>query len=298
MNRILVLLIVFISISFNLLGQIDSKYELIYELTKLHSKYNMSKDPSDSLIDKFTSNSLYKDNQFLVDFIIETVSSKNNILSRKFLSKPNLQILNELYAINQLSYFAGSCSKEKTLIILEDNIRRKVDKYVLLENYYSICFSNLGNIYNPLDLSDIANKNFNLDSLGLENDTEKAIFFLHYARWCNIFVCLAYNTSLVNETILKDSFEYLNSYPTINNKKYFYYKNFDMENFPLIISDVSFKEYYLQLYGQLLTTHLKCCRHFNDNKTYKEIMDSSIINVADYRLYLENIIIPDTVRVN
>lgn len=290
--------LIFITFSLQNFGQTSEKIQLLYDLSKLHANGNTFKNPDSTIIQNLRNHKLYNENQFLIEFVIESTLPNNAILSYRFLKKPDTGTLNDLFAIFQISILFDSYMKDKKIKILETNINREINDYVLLENFYLMCFNNLGNIYSPLNLSEIAKIDLNLDSLGLVNNTEKAIFFFHYTEWCYRWISVAYKEDFKNKELFKNSYEYLKNYPTINGKKYFYYNNFEIEEFPLKFDNISFKEYYLQLYGQLLKTHLRCCEFFQDQKTYKEIIDSSIINVPQYQNYLENIIVPDTIIIN
>lgn len=267
MNKILIFLIA-IQFGVNVFGQTIETVEFI-KLGKDYKDYMFRNTPEKKYLKKFTKEypSLLQQE---ASFIKQTISSDNKLLDKEFLSIPDQDVLKNIYIIREVNLILREES-EITPDELVDSLKEKdILRYELIDNYYGMLFTAVGNKNQPFDLR---RNDFSLDHYGLKDETEKAIFYLRCMNLCGTSIWGYMN--IVNPPNTSEALSYIKKYPKFNGKPYYqftdlYFKDFEM----LIIEDEgmqSYKSYYIDKYYETLLSHLVCLSE--EGGTEDEIRD-------------------------
>jgi len=219
-----------------LLAEVYHKYHVLSTDKKALSKLNKVKSPELNPVKEFIS---------------ETIKSNNNILSTKYLKKPNFETLNYFFIILQLNYNMFNEKKESSKDIIERYSLSNIQVDEMLVSYYNSIFGLLFNKNKELTLSGM---NFNFDELQLKTRKERAIFFLTAI----VRLGVLYNNKLnvPNENDSDKPIDIIKRYPMFNSQPFYKFNDFDFEDFLLIIDKrkpkESFKKYYLSKYEKIL----------------------------------------------
>ena len=163
-----------------------------------------------------------------------------------------------------------------------------IDKNELLHCYYDMIFTSVGNKNKPLKMS---KTNFNLDEYGLEDDTEKGIFFLESM---NMFGTMIWGyMNVVNPPNFKAALEIIKQYPMYNGQPYYQYQDLNFADFKLTLEKrkpkESFKHYYINKYLNTLLYHAYCLsQKSNKKEEMQKVMLGSIMKNESYYKYSEN----------
>jgi hypothetical protein len=163
----------------------------------------------------------------IADALIAIENCDKSIFEPRFLAKPDNDELVLWYVIREIHYNRKSKRPQPDIDIANKVLSKQFDDRWLLDNYYYRISRGIGFLFNNADLSE---HNINMDSLGLKNDTEKAIFFL------NILDALAGGRFQVLHMMKKydEILEFCHKLPSFNGKQYYHYKNFSYEDFKWI----------------------------------------------------------------
>ncbi len=285
MKKIIILIFVLISnIQFTNATEINP--ELI-ELAKVYRNFMFRNNATEfafEKLEKINSSELQK----TVDFIKETITTSNNLTTDKFLILPDEETLYQIYIIRRINWnIREEKPKDNDKLILE--LRNKnVPRYELIDSYYSMLFSSVGNKNKPFDLSEV---DFRIDNYELKDDTEKGIFFLKTMQFCGTTIWGYMN--VVKPPNYKKALQFINNYPKFNSQKYYQYLDFGFEDFEMEIEKdngiESFKYYYINKYYQTLLYHMMC---LNKKRKYKKERDDlllgSILKEKNYYKYSKN----------
>ena len=98
------------------------------------------------------------------NFIKECISPNNELTSEKFLKIPDEQTLLNLYLIMKVNANVREKEPKDNTELLSEWREKNIQRYELVENYYSMVFSGIGNKNQPFDLSsvDFVIENYNL----------------------------------------------------------------------------------------------------------------------------------------
>jgi|TARA_B110001469_G_C9559749_1_gene277667 hypothetical protein len=285
MKKIALLILVLIS-NIQLTNASEINGELI-ELAKVYRNFmfrNSATDYAFEKLEKINSSELQK----TVAFIKETITTNNNLTTEKFLILPDEETLYQIYIIRRINWnLREENPKDNDKLILE--LRNKnVPRYELIDSYYSMLFSGIGNKNQPFDLSKI---DFRIDNYELKNDTEKGIFFLKTMQFCGTTIWGYMN--VVKPPNYKKALQYINNYPKFNGQQYYQYLDFGFEDFEMEIEKdkgiESYKHYYINKYYQTLLYHMMC---LNQKKKYKKkrenLLLGSILKEKNYYKYSKN----------
>lgn len=249
------ILLVAILFGVNVFGQSVENSELI-KLGKAYKDYMFGSTPEKKYLQKFVKefpSSLQQE----ANFIKQTISSNNRLLDKEFLSIPDQVVLKNIYIVREVNLILRKES-ETTPNELVDSLKQvEIPRYELIDNYYDMLFTGVGNKNQPFDFS---KNNFNLDKYGLNDEVEKGIFFLKCMNLCGKSIWGFMN--VVNPPNTSKALNLIEKYPKFNGKPYYqftdlYFKDFEM----VIIEDEgvqSYKSYYLNKYYETLLSHLVC----------------------------------------
>ncbi len=254
--------IIFLTLTFSCFSQ--AKQSELVLLAEAYHKYHHTNNIDNSIfekIDKISSPELEKEKEF----IAELIKPNNDILNIKFLTKPNINTLENIFIIRALNYnmFKDNPIKDKKVIkqVKSDQISYQE----MLSAYYNMIFGILINKHEDLDLSQIS---FDLNNLNLSTKQEKGIFFLTSMErfgsdiwgYMNIPESTDYNSAL----------EVINRYPKYNGDEYYKYNDFDFSDFLITVDirkpKVSYKDYYLKKYFSALGYHMEILEFDNQKQ--------------------------------
>lgn len=280
MNKVLILLFM-ISFGINGFGQSIENAELI-KLGKAYKDYMFRNNPEKKYLKKFI-NEFPSSLQQEAEFIQQTISSNNKLLEKEFLTIPEQAILKNIYVIRKVNLILRE-ETETTPNDLVDSLKRvEIPRYELVDNYYDMLFTGVGNKNQPFNLT---KNDFKLDDYGLKDEVEKGIFFLKGMDLCGTNIWGYMN--VVNPPNTEKALSLIKKYPKFNGKPYYqftdlYFKDFEM----VIINDEgmqSYKSYYLDKYYETLLSHLICLN--KEGGTEDEIRDLLLGSIMkDEELY-------------
>jgi len=259
----------------------------LIELAKIYHSFSFVNAPTSSTADRLNAidNNVLKPS---IDFIGESIKSNNNIATGKYLIKPDLLTLKYLFIIRVVNWNLFEADPVDNYRLIDSLIKSDLIKYELLSSYYEMMFSSVGNKNRPFDMS---KNNFDLSTLGLEDDTEKGIFFL---QSMNTFGSMIWGyMNIVKPPNYKMALEYIRKYPTYNGQLYYQFSELNFKDFDLTIDKQkpksSFKKFYINKYLNTLLYHTACLsQKKKDKEEQQKVMLGSIMHNESYYKYSES----------
>lgn len=284
MNRI-ILTVIFVQLT--IVGFTQPSNEDLISLAKIYRSYHFSNTPSQQVFQDL----LTKQPEELKTsgvFLAELIKSGNSITSKKYLTKPDQETLEHLFVIRSINWNLAEADPMNNNKLI-DSLRNSDTEYLeLLACYYNMIWVSVANKNQPLQMADT---NFDLNDYGLENDTEKGLFFLVSMRTLGQFIWGYMN--VVKPPNYKKALEKINEYPSFNSAPYYQYQYLNFPDFKLTVDKrepkKSFKEHYINKYLNTLLYHSMCLsqkRKYQDEKD--KVMLGSIMKNDSYYKYSEN----------
>lgn len=259
----------------------------IIELGKIYRNFVFRNNPTEltfEKIDKIKSAELGATKEF----IKECISPKNQLTSEKFLIVPDEETLLNLYLIMKVNANVREKEPKDNVELLTEWRNKNVPRYELVENYYSMVFSGIGNKNQPFDLS---NTDFIIDNYNLADDTEKGIFFLTAMNLCYYQIWGYMN--VVKPPNYKKAKASIDKYPKFDGQEYYKYLSFGFADFEMQIEKdkgkESYKNYFINRFYKTLIYNHQCLNQ--KRKTRKEAENlalSSILKEKNYYEYSKN----------
>lgn len=215
----------------------------------------------------------------IVDALIATGKEDQSILDNRFLTRPNDDELMLWYVIREIHY--NHTNKEiaprPDSIVASEVLSMKIDSRWLIDNYYYRINSGLGVVFNEADLSDF---NFDMEKLGLKDETEKAIFFLNMME-----ILMGGRLLVLNQLKKYDlAISFCDKMPTFNGKPYYYYKHFDYDDFEWVGYDKkdSYNGRRIGSFFNTLIIHSNALMALKAKKKARDIYNNSILSEPKY----------------
>lgn len=234
----------------------NSNNERLIELGKAYGDFMFRNEPTKEILESLRED-IHSDLFTASEFIIQTISTKNSILSKQFLTLPNDTILKQIYIIR---YINTPISKDGVIdnIKLIDSLKAKtIPHYELVDNYYGMLFSSVANKNRPFNMSKV---NFRPSDYYLKDDTDKGIFFLRCMNFCGTSIWGYMN--VVKPANTKEAYNYIKKFPKFNGLPYYQYNDFYFNDFEMVIvrsnGIQSYKSYFIDKYYETLLSHLIC----------------------------------------
>lgn len=241
----------------------------LIELGKIYKDFMFRNEPNKEVIKEAKAN-VPNHLNFTTDFIVQTITTKNKLLTTTFLSRPDDKILKDIYIIRAINLNLREENQIDNNKLIDSLLNKSISNYELIDNYYNMLFTGVGNKNQPFDLSKIDIK---LKDYNLKDDTEKGILFLSCMNFCGKTIWGFMN--VVNPPNTKNALENIKKYPKFNGQPYYQYTDFYFTDFDMIINDdkglESYKGYYIDKYYEVLISHLICLG--KENATEKEKND-------------------------
>jgi hypothetical protein len=254
--------------TFLAIGQITDSPKLI-ELGKAYKDFMFRNNPTKDVL-KGIRSEVPENLKTATEFIAQTITTKNKLLTLPYLSRPDEKVLKQIYLIRAINHNLRGENRIDNNKLIDSLSNKNISGYELLDNYYEMLFTSVGNKNQPFDLS---KTNLELDRYGLKDDTEKGILVLEAISFCGTEIWGYIN--VVKPANTGKAYENIKKFPKINGRPYYQYTDFYFTDFEMKITtdkDIqSYKGYYLDKFYETLLSHLTCLK--NEGGTEKEKMD-------------------------
>ena len=267
-------------------GQTNNNMKLV-ELGKTYKDFMFRNEPNKELFKDIKAD--VPDNlKTSTDFIVQTITTKNKLLTQQFLSRPDDQTLKQIFIIRAINLNLREENQIDNNKLIDSLTSANIPTYELVDNYYGMLFTAVGNKNQPFDFSKV---DFKLKDYKFKDDTEKGIFFLRCMRDCNSVIWGYMN--VVKPPNTEKAYYNIKKYPKFNGQTYYQYTDFYFTYFEMnIIKDKgiqSYKSYYLDKYYETLLFHLICLNKENGSEKEKnDLLLGSILknnNLYKYTKY-------------
>ena len=266
MKKIL-LLFLFCGLTSSFYGQ-DTHQTLIL-LGKTYDGYMFRNQPTKEVFKELKAIG-NTDMEATVDFITQTITSKNKILTTKYLTRPDDRTLKQIYIVRAISKNLDGKNPTSRNNLIDSLENADIPVYELVDNYYEMVFMAVGNKCQPFNLSKI---DFKMNDYKLRDDTERGILFLECMHFCGKTIWGYMNIAKPMNTT--DAYKNIKKFPKFNGQPYYQYSDFSFNDFEMVIvkdnGKESYKGYYLDKYYETLLNHLLCLR--KEGGSEKEIQD-------------------------
>lgn len=276
-------------ISVLIFGQSDN--QKLLELAKAYKNFMFRNDAAKDDIKEIKAD-LPGNLKTSADFIIQTITTKNKLLTEEFLSRPGDEVLKQIFMIRAVDINLREENPIDNNKLLDSLAVANIPVYELIDNYYSMLFTGVGNKNQPFDLS---KTDLKLKDYHLKDDTEKGILVLRAVELCGRTIWGYMN--VVKPANTKKAFENIEKFPKINGRPYYQYTDLYFQDFDMIIVEdkgsQSYKSYYIDKFYETLLSHLICLN--KEEKPEKDINDlllGSILkekNLYKYTKYKETL---------
>ena len=249
-------------------GQTNNNEKLI-ELGKTYKDFMFRNEPTKEVFKEIKVN-VPENLKTATNFIVQTITTKNELLTRKFLSRPDDQTLKQIFIIRQIDLNLREENQIDNNKLIDSLVVKNIPIYELVDNYYGMLFTAVGNKNQPFDFSKV---DFKLKDYQFKDETEKGIFVLRCMRDCNSAIWGYMNIAKPMNT--QKALEFIKKYPKFNGQPYYQYNAFYFTDFEMVIVKdkgiQSYKSYYLDKFFETLLYHLICLN--KENGTEKEKND-------------------------
>jgi hypothetical protein len=277
MNKILTFTLLLFSIL--VYGQKENQdFDNLVKLGEVYSKnVNATGEEFRNSVEKLRTTNL----DHIIDAMIAVGQGDKKLLTNEFLSRPNELELKYWYVIREIHY--NNVSKEKEPrpndIVAKEVLESTIDERWLLDNYYYRIRGGIAKIFNDADLSEY---NFNINDYGLKNQTEKAM--LYFALTDAMTQRFKVLQMLKNYDKL---LEFAKKLPTINDKPYYEYVDFDFDDFDWAGYDKteSYKERHIGNVFQSVNAYFSAYTEKKETEKMREIYFNSILFIPKYFKY-------------
>ena len=256
----------------------------LVELAKIYRNFMFRNSPTESTYNQLNGiKSAELANSAM--FIKETITSKNHLAETEFLRIPDEKTLKYVYIIRRINWNIREEKPRDNAELISELTQMEVPRYELIDSYYDMLFSGIGNKNQPFDLS---GTNFSTSEYDLRDDTEKGIFFLKAMDLCGTVIWGYMN--VVNPPNHKAALENIEKYPRFNGQPYFQYLDFGFPDFDMKIQDgkgkESYKAYYINKYYDTLLSHLAILSQKKKDKGLRtDLVLGSILKERNYYRY-------------
>lgn len=266
----LIIIILILLFSIDSFGQLNLNEQERNELKDICSEYTLAKGVKGLRERKKTSSAKFHD---FIDQLVASKDDSDEILKDKYLKRPTDEELAYWYVIREFHYNNNKPDslKKTNEQILDWLTKERVDDRWLLDNYFYRIGSRIATLYNKEDFSKM---NFELENLGLRNETEKAMFVMFMSTMCG------QRLSVMNFTGRGDPESVIKRFPKFNGKDYYYYTNFNYPDFEWIGYDKteSYNGVHIGGFYEVLLNHLDFLVKKGQKDRAFELCKNSILN--------------------
>ena len=267
-------------------GQANNNEKLI-ELAKIYKDFMFRNEPTKDILKELKTN-VPENLKIANDFIAQNITTKNKLLSQPFISRPDNITLKQIFIVRAINLNLREENQIDNNKLIDSLITKEIPVYELVDNYYEMLFTAVGNKNQPFDLSKVDIK---IKDLNLKDDTEKGILFLKCMSLCGTSIWGYMNVPKPANT--QKAFAYIKKYPKFNGRPYYQYTDLYFKDFEMnIIKDKgiqSYKGYYLDKYYETLLYHLLCINKENGSEEEKnDLLLGSILKERNLYKYTKH----------
>jgi len=282
-KRIYLLLSIALCLPILVNGQ-SSEMQSIIELGKTYKNFMFVNEPTSGTLKEIKSD-VPPELKDAEAFLIQTITTNNKLLKKNYLTLPDEKTLTSIYLIEAVSANLHEDEPMDNKRLLDSLMVHPASHYEMVDNYYDMLFTGVGNKIQPFDLSEI---DFSLKEYKLADDVEKGIFFLQCMSLCESQVWGFMN--IVKPANTGKAYQEIKKFPLFNGQPYYQYNDFSFPDFTRLIDKEkgpeSYKHYYINKYYELLLYHLACLQKEGaSEKERQRLMLGSIIKESKYYRY-------------
>lgn len=275
------------------LGQVTENQKMI-ELGKTYKDFMFRNEPTKEILKEIKSD-VPESLKVATDFIVQSITTKNKLLTQPFLLRPDDKVLKQMYIIRAINLNLREENQIDNNKLIDSLLNKDIPTYELVDNYYGMVFTAIGNKNQPFDLS---KTNFKMKEYNFKDDTEKGIMFLRCMEYCGMTIWGFMN--VVKPPNTRKAFDNVKKFPKFNGQAYYQYTDFYFTDFEMnIVKDKgiqSYKRYYLDKFFETLLTHLICLNKEGGSEKEKNdlllgsiLKESNLYKYTKYKETLENI---------
>lgn len=264
------------------------------ELGKTYRDFMFRNDPPKDVLKAIIAD-IPENMKVSTDFIVKSITTKNKLLTQPYLSRPDEQTLKQIFIIEAIFQNLREENQVDNNKLIDSLTIAKIATYELVDNYYGMLFTSVGNKNQPFNFSKV---DFKLMDYNFKDDTEKGIFFLRCMRDCNSAIWGYMN--IVKPPNTKEAYKYIKRYPKFNGQSYYQYTDFYFTDFEMnIIKDKgiqSYKSYYLDKFYETLLFHLICLNKESGSEEEKNdlllgsiLKERNLYKYTKYKDYLNDL---------
>ncbi|MBI4648227.1 MAG: hypothetical protein HY738_17000 [Bacteroidia bacterium] len=271
-------------------GQTTNNEKLI-ELAKTYKDFLFRNEPTNEILKDIKAD-IPENLKATTEFIVQTITTRNDLLSQQFLGIPDDITIKQIYIVDAIFENLRDEHQIDNNKLIDSLTKKEIQRYELIDNYYGMLFTAVGNKNQPFNLSkfDIKIKDCNL-----RDDTEKGILFLRCMSFCGSEIWGYMNIPKPANT--KEAYKNIKKFPKFNGLPYYEFSDFYFPDFEMIIIKdkgvQSYKSYYLDKYFEILLYHLICINKENGSEKEKnDLLLGSILketNLYKYTKYKETL---------
>ncbi|MBT1688576.1 hypothetical protein [Dawidia soli] len=221
--------------------------------------------------------------QHFVDHLIVVQEGTEGILNTEHLTVPSDEELEYWYVVREFHYnkIAPDSSRKTNEQIIDWLSQEKIDRRWLVDNYYYRAASGLGMLYNTIDLS---NRNFDLETLGLRDETEKAMFVMFVVNAC------LQRLAVMRMTGKGDPASALQRLPKFNGQDYYFFRKFNYPDFDWIGYQKveSYNMRHIGGFYNTLLNHLELLMKLGEKNQAFALYENSILSKPEFFHYYSN----------
>lgn len=282
------IVVITIALLFVTLLHAQTGYEQkLTDLGKAYKNYLFRAEPSKGELEELLKD-VPPELAAAADFSGQTLIAKHALLTPKYLTLPETVTLTQIYIIRHISFNLNRDPSADQLTLIDSLSRKNLSRNDLVDNYYAMLFTAVGNKKDNFDLSKV---DFQLNDYNLQNDTEKGIFFLQCLNSCGKEIWGYMNSNRSPNTQKANAL--LKKFPKFNGQKYYHYVNFHFPDFTLVIipgqAPQSYKKYYLGQYYEVLLSNMVCLQMEKGKEAEKEdLLVNSILSSRHFYQYTKH----------
>ena len=133
--------------------------EKLIDLGKAYKNFMFRSEPPKETIKRLKENTS-SDLLTTSDFILETLTTKNNLLKTDFLKLPDSKTLKNIYIVRAINYNIRKEDQIDNNKLIDSLKSKEIPRNELIDAYYDILFAGVGNKNQPFNLKKV---NFELD---------------------------------------------------------------------------------------------------------------------------------------
>lgn len=262
-------------------GQMSVSEKLI-ELGKTYNKFMFRNEPTKTILKDLKSD-IPEDLRVETEFIVQSITTGNKLLTKPYLTRPTDQVLKMIYIIRAISLNEKQEKAMDNLTLIAILSVLDLPAHQLVDNYYAMIFTSVGNKNQPFNLS---KTDLKLNEYNLKNDTEKGILALQATRFCGMTIWGFMN--IVKPANTQKALANIDKFPKINGSSYYQFTDFYFPDFEMEINKdkgpESYKGFYLDKLYETLMSHFICLdKEGRSDKEKKDLLLGSILK--DHKLY-------------